>query len=121
MAKKVKVSSAAELEGIVNEDISAADGSDKETAMAQKLDAAKKDESDPIITITLPRLHSGKPVTIQINNKSYHGQVTCKESLARQLIEMADKIVDREADVHVGKKYTGNGNGARGMRYAGNL
>lgn len=128
VAKKVKVSSPAELDKVLKDAEADAEAeaaeegtTEKDTLRAQKLDAAKKDADDPIVTIVLPKLASGKPVQIQINNKSYHGAVTCKLSLAMQLREMADKVVDREAEVHVGKKYTGSGNGARGMRMVGNL
>lgn len=121
MAKKTKAQNQSELDKELQDDEKEAEATAKEVEQAQKQDLAKKANEEPMITMHLPRLDSGKPVVIKINNKQYSGQVTVPESMALQLREMADKIVERERSIHVGRKFQGNGSGIGGMRRVGSV
>jgi hypothetical protein len=122
VAKKTEAKNQAELDKEIEADEKSAASTEKETEQAQKMALAKAKKTEKLVSITLPRLDNDRPVVVKINNKQYQGFVKdIPESLALQLREMADKIVDRERNVHIGTKYQGTGNGVAGMRRAGTL
>lgn len=113
MAKKVVVNSPAELEKVMREDEAAIE----EAPVAKP----KKKEEVKMATLSIPTLRDGRPVEIRIGGKLYTGTCVVPEYLVHQIKEMADKIIDREADITVGKKFQGAGNGNRGLRFTGRL